>query len=177
MQTYTIYERYPASEDIEQRASELVFVKEGFSIFAFLVPLIWLLFNRMWWEAGAFFAFVVILDGVLTLLGVGPEINAVVSFLINVIFAFEARNLHRYNLERKGYSMIAVASGHNLDEVEQRFFTEWLPGARLNHSHMASTPDIPGAPGSSASGALSTSGQTRDFTMQPVIGMFPTHGG
>lgn len=177
MQTYTIYERYPASEDIEQRASELVFVKEGFSIFAFLVPLIWLLFNRMWWEAGAFFGFVVILDGVLTLLGVGPEINAAVSLLINVIFAFEARNLHRYALERKGYSMIAIASGRNLDEAEQRFFTEWLPGARLNYTHMPLPPDMPPVPGMSATAALSASGQGRDFSMQPVIGMFPTHGG
>jgi hypothetical protein len=177
LQTYTIYERYPASEDIEQRASELVFVKEGFAILAFLVPLIWLLFNRMWWEAGAFFAFVVIFDGVLTLLGVGPEINAAVSLLINVVFAFEARNLRRYALERKGYSMIAIASGHNLDEVEQRFFTEWLPSAKFNYSYMPLPPDRPGMSGMSATAALSASGQGRDFSMQPVIGMFPTQGG
>jgi hypothetical protein len=173
LQTYTIYERYPASENIERRASELVFVKEGFSIFAFLAPLIWLIYNRMWWELGALFAFMIVLEGVLTLLGVGPEIGAMVSFLINVIFAFEARNLHRYSLERNGYSMVAIASGRNLDEAEHRFFTEWLPNAKFNHSHMGSTPDMPGVP----MGGLSASGPTRDFSMQPVIGMFPTHGG
>jgi hypothetical protein len=172
LQTYTIYERYPAPEDIEQRASALIFVKEGFSIFAFLAPLIWLLFNRLWWELGALFALMVILSGALTLLGVGPEIDATVSLLVNIIFAFEARNLHRYNLERNGYSMIAIVSGANLDEAEQRFFTEWLPSAKLNQSHMPLPPDRPGMP---EAGMLPASKQGRDFSMQPVIGMFPTH--
>ncbi len=162
------------SEDIEQRASELVFVKEGFAFLAFLAPLIWLLFNRMWWEAGAFFALMMILQGILALSGVGPEVEALLSLLINIIFAFEARDLQRYRLERNGYSMIALVSGRNYDEAEQRFLVEWLPGAKLNQSHMASNPDMSGG---AATGALSASGAMRDYSMQPVIGMFPSHGG
>ncbi|MEJ2125404.1 MAG: DUF2628 domain-containing protein [Alphaproteobacteria bacterium] len=177
MQTYTIYERYPASEDIEQRASELVFVKEGFSIFAFLAPLIWLLFNRMWWEAAAFFCLMMFLEITVSLLGIGPEITAVISFLINIIFAFEARNLQRYGLERNGYSMIAIVSGRNLDEAEQRFLSEWLPTAKSGSVYQTTAPGALGMHGEAVRNAASSTGQTQDLSRQPVIGMFPAHGG
>jgi hypothetical protein len=70
--------------------------------------------------------------------------------------------------------MIAIVSGRNLDEAEQRFLTEWLPGAKLNYSHMPLPPDRAGMP---EAGMLPASKQGRDFSTQPVIGMFPTHGG
>ena len=50
MTVYSVYE--PSSEvaDLTLRADRLAFVKEGFSWIAFLVPVLWLFFYRMWLE-------------------------------------------------------------------------------------------------------------------------------
>jgi len=168
VQTYTIYERRPAPENIERRVAKLVFVKEGFSFYAFLVPPVWMIVNHMWWEFGGFLALTIFVNGILALLGVGEDVIPLVGLVINLIFAFEARDLHRYALERKGYLLAAIVSGRNLDECERRFLLEWLPGAKADLAHLTSMPGMGGNAGG---------GQPKTYMKEPVIGMFPAHGG
>lgn len=167
MQTYTIYERRPAPENIEKRVAKMVFVKEGFSFYALLAPPIWLMVNHMWWELGGFLALTIFVNGMLALLGVGQEVISLSGLVINLVFAFEARDLHRYALERKGYLLTAIVSGRSLDEAERRFLLEWLPGAKADVAHLTSMPGMGGAGGS----------QPKAYMKEPVIGMFPAHGG
>lgn len=166
VQTYTVYERRPAPENIERRVAKMVFVKEGFSFYAFLSPSIWLIVNHMWWEVAAFVGLSIILSGAMVFLGTPQEVTAVVNLGINLIFAFEARDLHRYSLERRGYLLIAVIAANSLDEAERRFLQEWLPAGKADHAQLTSMP-----------GMDTGSGQAKPYRTEPVIGMFPTHGG
>jgi hypothetical protein len=125
--TYTVHEPHPVAGDLDERATRLVFVKEGFSFIAFAVPVIWLLYNRLWL---ALLLFLLATAGVVMLVasaGGGSSAIGWAVAAVNLIFGFEARNVHRNMLARKGYEVIGVVTGRDLEDSERRFLTEWLP--------------------------------------------------
>lgn len=131
MQTYTVHEPSTASATIEDRATRLVFVKEGIALFALFAPVIWLAYNRLWRELLIFLVATFIVVLLVVLAGGNESAVAWATFLINLIFAFEARDIHRRALERKGYMLTGIVTGQNLADSEQRFLREWLPGRRV----------------------------------------------
>ncbi len=127
MTVYSVYEPPLPAPDLTERADRLAFVKEGFSWPAFLVPLLWLIYYRMWIE------FVVL---VLVYIGLqlafdpdsqGHALTVWASFAIAVLFAFEANDLRAASLERRGYQLAGVASGRDRIDAERSFFHVWLP--------------------------------------------------
>ena len=127
MTVYSVYEPPVPAPDLTERADRLAFVKEGFSWPAFLVPLLWLIYYRMWIE------FVVL---VLVYIGLqlafdpdsqGHALTVWASFAIAVLFAFEANDLRAASLERRGYRLAGVASGRDRIDAERSFFGVWLP--------------------------------------------------
>jgi Protein of unknown function (DUF2628) len=127
--TYTVHEPQPVAEDPDERATRLVFVKEGFAWLAFIAPVLWLLFNRLWRELIAFIIVAAILMGLVKLAGGNTIAIGWTSALINLAFGFEARDLYRAALARQAYALIGVVTGRSLEDSERRFLTEWLPGA------------------------------------------------
>lgn len=168
MQTYTVFEKRVAPEDLEERAGDLVFVKEGFSFWTLLAPAIWLLVNRLWRGLLLYLLLSIGLVVALSELGDDGQFIFWGGMVINLIFAFEARDIYRASLERRGYVLRAVVSGPNLAECERRFLQEWLPAARREREHFASM---------AATGAPAGSGIAAPSGSVPVIGMFPAHGG
>jgi hypothetical protein len=166
VQTYTVYEPRPAPEDVDERAAGLVFVKEGFSFYAFLVPPLWLAFHRLWIELAVYVAVSLAAGGLIALAGMPQETASLAALAINLVLGYEARDLYRRALERRGYVLRAVVSGRGQDECELRFFQDWLGGARADHARLAAIPNLT-SPGGAAKHALK----------EPVIGMFPAHGG
>jgi hypothetical protein len=168
MQTYTVYERRVAPEDIEERAAELVFIKEGFAFWAFIAPPLWFLANRLWRGLGLYVVAGIALSTALTLLGAKDDVIGWAFFFLNLVFAYEARDIYRSSLERRDYVLKGVVSGRNQEECERRFLMEWLPEVRRDRERMAAMAATgsppPASPGRTASGV-------------PVIGMFPAHGG
>ena len=61
MTTYTVHEALIPPRELDRRADDIVFVKEGFSWWAFLAPLPWLLYRRLWLETLAY-VFVAVRD-------------------------------------------------------------------------------------------------------------------
>jgi hypothetical protein len=167
VQTYTVHEPRVGPEDIEERAGKLVFVKEGISLWALVAPAIWLLVNRVWWGLLAYVVLSVALAVGLTALGAGEEPIGWAGLIVNLIFALEARDLYRGSLERKGYGLIGIVSGRNLEECERRFLQEWLPEARGQRSRLMAM---------STTGSPIQGAPSRQLG-EPVIGMFPAHGG
>ena len=134
MPTYTVHEPHPIAEDLDERATRLVFVKEGFSLLAFSIPALWLLLNRLWL---VLLLFVIVTTGVVALItyaGGNATMAGWATFVLNLIFGFEARNIRRGVLARKGYKVIGVVTGRDLEEAERRFLSEWLPQAKAGGS-------------------------------------------
>ena len=127
MTVYSVYEPPAAAPDLMQRADRLAFVKEGFSWPALFVPLLWLIFHRMWIELivlGLVYVVVQVAFGTDTQ---GQTLALWASFAVNVLFAFEANDLWAAALGRRGYRLAGVASGRDRTEAERSFFTAWLP--------------------------------------------------
>ena len=103
------------------------------------------------------------------LMAIGASEQAIFwgGLVINLIFAYEARDLYRGSLERKGYGLIGIVSGRNLEECERRFLQEWLPEARGQRSRLMAMSGT-GAP---------LAGTPSRLAGDQVIGMFPAHGG
>ena len=127
MTVYSVYEPPAQAPDLAERADRLAFVKEGFSWPALFVPLLWLLYHRMWIE---FILLVLVYVGLQLAFGTDPQGQVLAgwaSLAIGVLFAFEASDLRTLSLERRGYRLAGVASGRDRTEAERSFFHTWLP--------------------------------------------------
>lgn len=166
MQTYTVHEPHPAPSDIAERAERLVFIREGFSTLAFLAAPIWLAVHRLWLELGIYLAVTALIGTLARLAGAQEQAGAWAVFGVNLIVGFEARDLYRRALEKGGYALRAVVSGRNQDECERRFLEEWLLDARADQVRRANQ-----------LGLMLPDGTSKPVLREPVIGMFPAHGG
>jgi hypothetical protein len=127
MAVYSVYEPPKEAPDLFERADRLAFVKEGFSWPALFVPLLWLIYQRMWLE---FIVLLVVYVALQAAFGTDPQgqtLAAWASLAIGVLFAFEANDLRTASLERRGYRLAGVASGRDRLEAERSFFSAWLP--------------------------------------------------
>lgn len=127
MTVYSVYEPPVPAPDVIERADRLAFVKEGFSWPAFFVPLLWLLYHRMWIEFVVLLLVYIALQLVFGTDAQGQTLAAWASFAIGVLLAFEGNDLRTASLERRGYRLAGVASGRDRIDAERSFFTAWLP--------------------------------------------------
>jgi len=155
MKSFTVHMPPEGAERTSEGAGRLVFVREGFNIWALLIPVIWMLYRRMWLPVLGYLAVVLAFN--LLVLAVSPPgyVVVVVAVAFAFYFAFEANQLRRWSLERKGWHLVAVVNGAARDECEEKLFSWWLG-------------EQDGAP------ALPRSYAPRDYD---VIGMFPNASG
>jgi hypothetical protein len=124
---YSVYEPRAEAPDLIERADRLAFVKEGFCWPALFVPLLWLIYQRMWVELGVL---VVVLSALQWALGFDPSTQALsgwVSLALIFLFAFEANDLRVAALKRGGFTLAGIAAGAHRDAAELAFFRSWLP--------------------------------------------------
>lgn len=97
-----------------------VFVRDGFSFWAMVFPVIWLLFQRMWL---VLIAFLLVCVGVIYGAQVfGERFGLIAALAITILFAFEARALKRWTLARHGWKLAAVVQARRLADAEYRYF-------------------------------------------------------
>ena len=117
MKSYSVHGR--ADEPPERFA----FVKDGFSWPALFVPLIWLLWHRLWLTLVGYVIFVLVVAWTGRL--INDDMASLVAILGSILFALEANNIRRLSLEGSGRRELGVAAGRNLEEAELRFFDRW----------------------------------------------------
>jgi len=165
MKTFTVH-MPPPTGSAEKDALETLFVREGFAIWAFLIPLLWLIVHRMWLVFLGYIVLTGLLEGAAQLIGdIAPGIFA---FLITILFGLEANNLRRWTLDRRGYRFAGIAAGRTLEDAEQRFFDSWnaLPTKVMPGPGSGSGPGS--GPAQSARPA-----DRNPFGERPVAGLFP----
>ncbi|PLX38002.1 MAG: hypothetical protein C0606_07075 [Hyphomicrobiales bacterium] len=116
----------PAAGDPAGEAEDAVFLKDGFSWWAFLVPVVWPLFYGLW----LVFAAVLVLSVTLELVAYkfGGPLPGVIGFLLSALFALEANTLRGWTLARRGWRFAGVVAGKGDDEMERRFFASLAAG-------------------------------------------------
>lgn len=131
MHVYTVHEPPETPADRFDRAESLVFVREGFSIWAAAFTPFWLLANRMWL---ILIGYVVTIGGLkvgLDAFGIRSQPIGLMTSVLHLLIGLEADTLRRWTLERAGWRMLGSVTGRNVDECERRFFDAWLPEQRV----------------------------------------------
>lgn len=142
MQIYSILEpaRGPVRPDDPR---SVIFLKEGFCWPALFVPLLWMLYHRMWLVAGAYIGMSALVALLGQLLGTQETPAAIIGLGFGLIIAFEAAGIRRWHLLRNGYRQVASVAAKNLPLAEARYFAEKpeanTPGLPLRQSASAAS--------------------------------------
>ncbi len=153
---FTVHERPDPAAARDDRAGELLFVKDGFSLFAALLPPIWMLANRLWLVLAGYIAIVLVLVIVFGLLGIPDFWLSYASLALNLLVGFEADSLIRWTLDRRAWRQIANVTGATNEECERRFFENWLPTVPAVSPANFTPPGTPGGIETSTSDAATT---------------------
>ncbi len=163
MVTYTVHERYEASGTLAGRAQAVAFVKDGFAWAALVFPVLWLLYHRMWIVLAGFIVLFAVLRGLLSVAELNNEVLGWALAGVSILFAFQANDLRRWSLARRGFWLVGPVSGASRAACETRFFDAWLAAQGTQRS---------AEPGQATPGAAHKSDAGDE-----VIGLFPDPGG
>jgi hypothetical protein len=158
MAVYTVHEPPPKRSEPARDPDRFVFVRDGFSFWAFLLGPLWMLRHRMWLVLLGYAIVIAVMEGGLHLIGAPRSVNFAVSTLLALLIGFEAATLRRFTLDRRKWTNVGVIVGDDLEAAERRFFDAWVKSE-------GPMPRAPAAPeGRPPAGALD------------VIGLFPQPG-
>lgn len=141
---------------------DFVFVKEGLCWPALFVPLVWLVWRKMWLVLVGYVAASLALMAVAEVLP--PPVAATMLILFAFLVALEANNLRRWTLERHGYQFLGVAEGPWLSDAEYRFFAGWTAGPLSSDTARSTGARQP---------ATSKPAPPTPATGQDIVGLFP----
>jgi hypothetical protein len=138
---YTVHEKGGLEGEVE-------FVREGFSVWAFLFTFLWLWLHRAW-LAGALVLGAFLLLGLgQGALGVPAYLNVAIQFAISAGVGIFGNDFYRGALARRGFIEMGVAAGESAEEAEMRWFgkrVNALEAAGMDHTGPLHT-TAPGIP-------------------------------
>lgn len=102
------------------------FVREGFNIFAFIFGTSWALYHRLWIEAVVIFMVIATLAIADQKSWLSDQYIMVLNLAFSAIIGFQANDLKRGALARRGYIMSDVVVGDNELRAQQRYFDRVL---------------------------------------------------
>jgi Protein of unknown function (DUF2628) len=173
MPVYTVHAPLADGPDMRNTTDRFVFVRDGFSVWAFFAGPIWLIYRRLWLALMGYLAVLVIVTVVLRLLHASADTQFVVMLLIALLMGFEAASLRRWTFSHRKWRQLDVVVADDEETAERRFFDRWTAIRNVSNDQMAvdrggppPTRDVPGQP----------------FSRQPplphddIIGLFPQPG-
>jgi hypothetical protein len=106
-----------------QAPADAVLVRDGFSLWAFLVPPLWLIWHRLWIEAALVFAATLALTALGEVAGLGLA-GSLLSLLVSLYVGLEGAALRLAAYSRRGWRDWGVVSANDAGEAEARYFGE-----------------------------------------------------
>jgi hypothetical protein len=160
----------PGYRDTAEHADRFIFLQERFSLSAFLLGPLWMIWQRLWLELPAYIAGIVAIGYGLYALGAGLPAISLALGLMQLLLGLEATTLVHGMRLRYGWRDQGVVIADDLELAERRFFDR-------RAARRASAPAAPGpaAPGTTTPGPLS--GASGGSLLPRVIGLFPEPGG
>ncbi|WP_273726281.1 DUF2628 domain-containing protein [Brucella gallinifaecis] len=102
-------------------AENSVFVRDGFYTLALILPVVWLLLQRLWFEAFAVLGITILLGFAGAMLGISNAVP-LITLLFSLFVALEGPNWKIAELKRQGYVEKAAIDAADLEEAEIRYF-------------------------------------------------------
>jgi hypothetical protein len=167
MSVYTVHEPPLRAADLAADPNRFVFVRDGFSWWAFLLAPLWMLRHRLWLALAIYLLIAAGLEILLRALGASVFANVMVGLLLSVLIGLEASTLRRFKLGRRQWRNVGVVTGDNLEDAERRFFSAWIGQGGAGAA---------GSPRSSRADRSAARSATPPGEQAGVIGLFPEPG-
>src|ERR1700721_927249 len=126
MSSYTGHEPPLQAGAAAPEPERYIFVRDGFSFWAFLFGPLWMLCHRMWLVFGFFGVVSFWSEGLVAGGGPSDAVLVAIGLLISLWVGLEAATLRRFTLRRRGWRDVGVISGEDREAAECRFFEAWL---------------------------------------------------
>jgi hypothetical protein len=172
MSIYTVYEPPLKAHESAPNPERFVFVRDGFSFWAFLLAPWWMLRHRLWLALTGYVILAIALSVALRFVGASTTVTLFAGALFSLLVGFEAATLRRFKLSRRGWTNVGIVVGDDLESAERRFFDAWVNKSWVNKS-WADPSAADGAPRQS-SPAMGVAMARRPSS--EVIGLFPQPG-
>jgi hypothetical protein len=125
MPVYTVHAPSVDETDVRGTTDRFVFVRDGFSFWAFVLGPVWLLYRRLWLAFAGYLVLSIVVEVVLTLLHAGAGTRFAVMAVIAVLIGLEAASLQRWTLSRRKWRALDVVVADDEEAAERRFFDRW----------------------------------------------------
>jgi hypothetical protein len=126
MSIYTVHEPPLKGEESAPNPERFVFVRDGFSFWAFLLTPLWMLRHRLWLVLTGYIIVATALQVGLVLIGASSTVRITVGLLLSLLVGFEAATLRRFTLSRRRWRNVGIVVGDDLESAERRFFDAWV---------------------------------------------------
>jgi hypothetical protein len=173
MPVYTVHAPVTDAADARRVADRLLFVRDGFHFWAFLLGPLWLAWHRLWLALLGYVTMMVGVEVGLSQLNAGAGTRFTVMLLIALLMGFETASLWRWTASRRKWRQLDVVVADDEETAERRFFDRWMSRQRnagndqpaVDRGAPPPTRDIPGRAFSQPPSAQSA-----------IIGLFPQPG-
>jgi hypothetical protein len=126
MAIYTVHAPPLKAGESPSDPDRFVFVRDGFSFWAFLLAPIWMVRHRMWRVFAGYLIVVIVLQVGLRLLAAPGWAMLTAAVLLAILVGIEAATLRRFTLSRRGWKNAGIVVGDDLESAERRFFDAWV---------------------------------------------------
>ena len=163
MPTFTVH--VPSGiEDHVERAERTLFVREGFSLPAFVFGPLFLVYRRLWRAALAWLVAVIVVSVLTHVFALPIPVTLLLYLVLAVLVGLEANEARRQALGRRGYIGSALVTGSTRTMAERTFFS-------------GSSASGLGPAGGRAAGVALAPSNPAGTGPRPVIGLFPQPAG
>jgi Protein of unknown function (DUF2628) len=121
MASYVVME--PERHGGEADAESILLIRDGFSLIAFFLPVLWLLWHRLWIEAAFAFAVTVGLAALANVSGFGFA-APMLSLLVSLYAGLEGAALRIASQRRRGWRELGVIEADSHYDAETRYVIE-----------------------------------------------------
>ena len=115
MAVYTVHEPPPKQYETAADPARFAFVRDGFSLWAFLFGPLWMLRHRMWLVLLGYAVVMAAVNLALRALDVSPAAGFVVGLMAGLLLGIEASTLRRFTLGRRKWINVGTVVGDTLE--------------------------------------------------------------
>lgn len=124
MHIYTIHEHpYGTVGAVRKLDLNLIFVREGFSWFAFFLLPIWALWHRLWLVAISLVFVSVLVTLIVVFAGFSAWFGGLLGFGLMLLVGFEANDLRRWTMKHRSWNLRGVVVGRGRDDAVLRYLS------------------------------------------------------
>ena len=171
MAVYTVHEPPLKADQTQPDPERFVFVRDGFSFWAFLLPPLWMLRHRLWLVLLGYVIVTAALQVGLSLIGASSTVMLVAGALLSLLIGFEATTLRRFTLARRRWANVGIVVGDDLESAERRFYDAWTTNDRASNASLHRPPRT-----AASASAVPAFQRPQAPSASDVIGLFPEPG-